>query len=325
MYLDGLADDGIDLNAALKMPWQTVYRPDIGPIQEGTQNWYGGVRDMTEDMLGGVGAAEETIRAHGYTGPLTGEGITEVIPGPSTDIVRVHAAPHPSLLAWLKSNGYTLKVAYPDTGRKSGFNYGSLWKDGKLAGMSRSPWSNKPGVIGYLVMGTLGAIAGGAALTAAGVIGGGSAAAGAVPAAAAPAAAAVAPAAATVAPVVSAAAPAATAVTSTGGLIATAVKAAPAVIGAVTKVAAPIIKKQQEIKAKEELVKQQEAYIRAQDAAQMPIAPPAGLVNQLMPGSATPQYERLPSTTPAWLIPAAIGGGVLLLTLLMTRRPSTAN
>lgn len=304
------------------LPWITLYTPD-GGIEGGHDPHYqtnqGYIPAKGLVLAGAFGPGAAIARANGYTGPFHADGITESIPGESTNIERVLVTAHPSLLAWLKSKGYTVKAAFPNTGQKTGADWTSFWKDGQMVGVNSVGWSNKPGVMGYLTMGILGAIAGGAALYAAGAgagagagasgaaTGGGAAAA---PVVSAGTATAGAGAVATVAPVV--AAPAATTAASSG-LIATAVKAAPAVIGAVVKAAAPVIKTQQEIKAKEALIKAQE---------QMPIAPPAAALQQATgyAPSDRMQFERLPSTRPAWLVPAAIGGGVILLALLLGQR-----
>ncbi len=120
-----------------------------------------------------------------------------------------------------------------------------------------------------------------------------------------PVAAAVAPAAAAVAPTVAAG----------GGVLSTIAAALPSV-GTAAKVATaviPIVKAQQDMKAKEELAK-------ASAQQQMPIAPPASLVQTLGPGQ-QPQFNvPLSSGTPPWMIPALIGGAGLLLVLLMQRR-----
>lgn len=73
----------------------------------------------------------------------------------------------------------------------------------------------------------------------------------------------------------------------------------------------------------------------SQTALTPSIAPPAGLVQQAMPvptmiptaanfgPSSQPQYEPLPASgggTPKWVMPAAIGGGLLALIMLRPRK-----
>lgn len=306
MYLDGLSDAVTDPAALLKLHWETVYKPGDTPVIKPEM-----------PMVGGFGPGTAIARAKGYTGPILADGAVEIVAGEGQDSTRVHAAPHPALIAWLRDNDFTVKVASPGTGGSSGYGYTSFWKNGQMVGVNSVAWSNKPGVVGYLVMGMLAAAGGAALMTAAGAAGAGAAAAGGAGAAGtAGAASAIAPIASTAvaaaAPAAAVAVPTVAAAGSTAGWLATVAKAAPSVIG--------LVKAQQDAKAKAEIVEAQKAQ------QQLPIAPPAGMIQQMIPspsaGFAPSQYGQLTpfqsaGTTPPWLIPAAIGGGMLILTLMM--------
>lgn len=127
--------------------------------------------------------------------------------------------------------------------------------------------------------------------------------------------------------------------------------------GASLALSANIIKAQQERKAKEAQARAQAESDKAAIAAQEKVAmaqlqvaqgnvataaaptaltpstaPPAGLVQQMMPmptttyvqsgGDREPMYETVPSSSgqPKWVVPAMIGGGGLLLALLLSKR-----
>ncbi len=119
--------------------------------------------------------------------------------------------------------------------------------------------------------------------------------------------------------------------------------------GASLALSANILKAQQQRKAQEAQARAQSETDRAAIAAQEKIAiaqsqsnvappvsqtmltpsiaPPAGLVQQMMPmptstGGGYTAYEPLPGTggQPKWLIPAALGGGGLLLAFLISKR-----
>lgn len=346
MQLDGLGDmPALTHEQFLALPWNTVYVPGQTKIyrhmtpQESAQHY----TDPNMATTFAFGPGVDIARAHGYGGPILdtspGAAWQQISYGESSEYVRDFAAIHPQLQAWLDAKGYVVKTN-TQTGGKEGVNYVSFWKDGKMVGVNGVGWSNKPGFMHYLVGGFLAAVTGGAALTAMGVIGAGAGAAGGaasggaaaagggaaaagggvsattVASGAATAAKALLPAASAAAPAVAAAAPA----VSAGSALVSAATAAIPVVAKTIAVAAPVIKAQQERKAKETLV-------RAQMESQMPVAPPAQFVSPqvtypqgLAPGQ-QPMYQALPSTTPPWLIPAAIGGAVLLLLML---RPQTA-
>jgi hypothetical protein len=243
---------------------------------------------------------------------------------------------HPTLRAWLASKNYTLKLAGTGDGNH-GTNYGGVFdSNGRLLAVSGHDWSNKTTFMDKLVIGTLIGIATAGVATAVGAAAGGAGAGGA--AAASPAGAL--PTAAEIgatggAGAAAAGGAAATAIPVAAGLpvsgalsVATALKAAtsaaPAaapsiasqaasVLPAVAKVALPIIAKR-----------------AAGSNPNVPVAPPAGVIQQMMPqptvaGGLVPnvgpgQYIPFERTTPPWLIPAAVGGAGLLLVLLMNRR-----
>jgi hypothetical protein len=108
-----------------------------------------------------------------------------------------------------------------------------------------------------------------------------------------------------------------------GGIIATAASALPAV-GTVVKgvmAVAPIVKTYLTTKQKQDMANAA--------ATPLPIAPPANMVpppSGLMPSGGTPQFSPFPGSggsAPSWLIPAAIGGGILALVMMNRRRQPT--
>jgi len=82
-------------------------------------------------------------------------------------------------------------------------------------------------------------------------------------------------------------------------------------------VLAPIVKTQMDIKAKEDMA--------AAAAASLPIAPPANMLpapnDGLLPAG-SPQYSPRQPETPAWMIPALVGGIGLAAVMMMKKRRS---
>lgn len=227
------------------------------------------------------------------------------------------------LANWLRSKGYKLRWAYGPSGvqqKGRGTFFGGVFDaNNKLIGFDAKSYSDagmfgKIVKAGLLAMGGLAVAQAVTAASAASAAGGAASTGGTAAAGAAKLATAAIPAAApaAAAAVVPAALPAVATAGAGAGLMTTVAQAAP-VLATIAKTAIPIVKMQQDIKAKEEQAQAQK------DAMQLPIAPPAYMVQ---PSAAPMQYMPIPSqnTTPAWLIPAAIGGGVLLLALVLTRK-----
>lgn len=339
MYLDGLQGLGEDpptYAQLVALPWVDAYVPGVTKVYRGGGSGGHVLDPNMASTAAFVGPGDPILRANGYHGPIldtsANAGWQQISYGESSEYVRDFPVISRQLQDWLDANKITVKISYTQSGQR-GVNYTSFWKDGKMVAINGVGWSNKPGFMKYLVIGFLAAVTGGAALTAAGVIGagagaasgaasaGGAAAAGGgvsattVASGAATAAKALLPAASAAPAAVAAAAP----VAATGATIASVASAAAPLVAKAVTVAAPIIKAQEDRKAKEVLV-------RAQMESQMPVAPPASMLTPPVtyPSGLGPQqqFQPLPSTTPSWLIPAAIGGvGLMVLMMMMATRP----
>lgn len=304
---------------AATLPWWLAFSPERGWVNVNGSAWTPSMGDTDMDVPGqqpfiaGGMAAKDALARAGYTGPVA-QGYDVKISGNVTvsgspEVVS-RLGPSPALTDFLRSNGYTLKVARTEANSMRTL-FGSLWKNGELVDMSGYDWSTKTSMFEKIVVGTLIAMVGGAAVIAAtGGAAASGAAAAATPAASVAPVAAAAPAVSTALPAAAAAIPSVSTAGAGAGLLTTAIKAAP-VVATVAKAALPIMQAQQAVQAAE-------AKAALQTATQMPIAPPANM----LPSSPV-RYDAtvFQSSQPSWLIPVvAIGGGALLLTLLMSRR-----
>ena len=235
---------------------------------------------------------------------------------------------------WEKDKGYRQQYYWGDGGNSRYARY--VDSAGNQVGpvvqtYKESKFAKVLGKVVQLVAGTVVVVAGGAAIAtvasgAAGAVGATGAAGGAAPGAAeAITAAAAAPAATTTAAEIATAAavPAASAAIPAAGGAAAAVASALPTLATVAKTVAAVAPI-----AKTILSTKQRQDMANAAATPLPIAPPANMVpppSGLMPSSGPTQFSPIPgaSGAPSWLIPAAIGGGILALVMMNRRRQPT--
>jgi hypothetical protein len=279
--------------------------------------WVGRYELPRETVYYGSGDASGS-----YLAPPTGDGVYHPggndVSGTSTAFMEMTP-----VRLWEKAHGYRQQVTWVNSQRYARYVDGSgnqvgpvvrTYKEGKFAE-----------IIGKVVKIVAGAMVAVGAAQAAVAVAAGATAAPVATAAAAPSAAAAVPVVEAAVPAVASVAPAAAAVApavAAGGTSLTSIAAsALPVVSTIAKgvaVVAPILKTQMEIKARQDMANAA--------STPLPIAPPADMIpygGGYLPSAPQPFVPFASGGgTPAWLIPAALGGAGLLLVLMSRRRRS---